>query len=426
MSDAELVVRAVTSIDGAGPLDVAVADGRVVAVQPAGSVGAPTVIEAEGRLCIGAFVDAHCHLDKAFLSEEPAFAGTHGESFFATLAERKRATTTDEVTVRMRRALHQVVLNGTGTMRAQIDVDDLIGLTNLDAALALRSELADLLDLQIVVFPQEGVAGNPAAREVVEAALDRGADVMGGAHGFDRSVTNVEHLEACFELAVAHDVDLDLHIDFDATPEWPWERWDLFHVARLTAEHGWQGRVTVAHLTQHGQLPEPRRRELVDLLMEHRIGLVVVPGAELNTARAWQPDAPATDVAEATADWPALVAAGVPLTYAGGHLADAFHPHGEGDLLRDGLLLAAARNLGDPVVGGCHVLAMGTAHGAHVVGSSGPYGVEVGAPADLVVLDAPDATTALRHQADRWLVLHAGRPVATTRTERRLLSEVPA
>lgn len=419
----DIVLAGAATLDREGRCDIGIAGGVVRTIAAAGSLSGAQVIDVEGRLCIGAFVDAHCHLDKAFLSEEAAFAGTYADSFFAELEVRKRSTTTDEVTRRMRRALHQVVLNGTGTMRAQIDVDDVIGLTNVEAALALRDELADLIDLQIVVFPQEGLAGNAAARAVVEEALRLGADVMGGAHGFDRAATNVEHLELCFELAVRHDIDLDLHIDFDATPDWPWEHWDLFHVARLTAEHRWQGRVTVAHLTQHGQLPERKRHEMVDLLRDHEIGLVVVPGAELNTARAWAPGAPVGDVAEATADWPALLEAGVPLAYAGGHLADAFHPYGEGDLLRDGLLMAAARNLGDPVIGGCHVLTMGTDHGARVVGHSGPYGVQPGAPADIVVLDAADATTALRRQADRWLVLHGGHPVASTRTTKQILQQ---
>lgn len=417
----DLVLVEAAMLAGSGVVDIGIVDGMIRTIGEPGTLVGTDTIDLEGRLCIGAFVDAHCHLDKAFLSEEAPFAGTYGESFFNQLEARKRATTSEEVTERMRRALHQVVLNGTGTMRAQIDVDDIIGLTNFEAAVALREELADLIDLQIVVFPQEGLAGNPRALQFVEAALDQGADVMGGAHGFDRGVTNAEHLERCFDLAVGHDVDLDLHIDFDATPDWAWDRWDLHHVVRLTEQHGWQGRVTVAHLTQHGQLPEARRREMVDMLLEHDIGLVVVPGAELNTARAWAPESPCRHVVDATADWPALIEAGVPLAYAGGHLADAFHPHGEGDLLRDGLVLAASRNLGDPIVGGCHVLTMGTNHAARCVGNTGPYGPAVGASADLIVLDAVSGDAALRRQADRWLVIHRGKPVASTRTTRQLL-----
>jgi len=417
-ADHEAVITAATTLDSGVLVDIGMVGDRIVAVEAAGTLSGSTMFDADGRLCIGAFVDAHCHLDKAYLEYEPECAGTYGDSFFAALRNRKKTVSFDEVTDRMRRAVHQVVLNGTGTMRAQIDVDDLVGTTHLKAALALRDEVSSLCDLQLVVFPQEGLVGNPAAREAVEEALELGADVMGGAHGFDRSVDNVDHLEACFELAVAYDVDLDLHVDFDTAPDQEWEAWDLYQVARLCSAHQWQKRVTVAHITQHGQMSASKRTEMVAMLVDHGIHAVVVPGAELHTARAWQTEAPATDVAKATADWPSLVASGLELSYAGGHLADAFNPYGEGDMLRDGLLMASARNLGDPLIEGCHVLTMGTVHPAHAIRGGGPYGVQIGAPADLVILDAPDADSALRRQADRWLVFHRGRPVARSRTER--------
>jgi cytosine/creatinine deaminase len=416
-----LVLRDVRLLEADGAHDVGMRDGLIVAVAPAGSLTGTEVIDAGGRLCTAAFVDGHCHLDKSFLWDLPGFTGKVAGAFFDELGRFKATTSSDSVMERMRRAVQAAALNGTGTMRAQIDVDDVIGLAHLEAALALRDECAPYLRLQVVVFPQEGVVGNPAAGEIVEEALRLGADVMGGAHGFDRKATSEAHYSACFALAERFGVDLDLHLDFDATPEWPLQDWDVWQVARLTAAHGWQGRVTVAHLTQHGLLDAAGRRALANLLLEHDISLAVVPGAELHGARFWT-DSPATDVATATADYADLVRSGVRLSYAGGHLADAFHPFGEGDLLRDGLLLAAARNLGDPSIGGTHVLSLSTSVAAKSAGLPGPHGIAVGALADCTVFDAPDADTALRHQADRWLVVHSGRPVATTRTIKELLT----
>lgn len=420
-----LILRDVRLMEAEGAFDVGLAGGLVAAVAPVGTLDGAAVIDTGGRLCTGAFVDGHVHLDKSYLWEVPGFAGKVAAGFFDELARFKATPGPDggpgTVLERMRRAARTAALNGTGTLRAQIDVDPIVGLAHLDAALALRAELADVLRLQIVVFPQEGLAGDPAAAELVEEALARGADVMGGAHGFDRSVTSAAHYEACFEAAVRHDVDLDLHLDFDATPDWPIEQWDLWQVARLTREYGWQNRVTVAHLTQHGQLDPAGRDTLTGLLVDNGIALTVVPGAELHGARFWT-DEPLDHVAAATADYGELVARGVRLSYAGGHLADAFHPFGQGDLLRDGLLLAAARNLGDPCIGGVHVLSLGTSSPAAAAGLPGPHGIAVGALADCVVFDAPDADTALRHQADRWLVVHHGRPVAATRTIKEFLS----
>jgi cytosine deaminase len=417
---AELVLRDVRLLEAAGAWDVGIAGGVVATVAPAGSLDGPAMIDAEGRLCSGAFVDGHVHLDKSYLWEIPGFTGKVAGPFFDELTRFKATSTTEAVTARMRRALEAAVLAGTGTLRAQIDVDDVVGLTHLDAALALRDEFAPWLRVQVVAFPQEGVAGNPAAGEVVAEALRRGADVMGGAHGFDRSASPAEHYGACFALATAHDVDVDVHLDFDTTATTPLAQWDLSIIARLTAEHGWQGRVTVAHLVAHGGLDEAGRRAVAELLLANDISLTVVPGAELYAAHGWS-DPPLRDWADVTADWVDLIARGVRLSYAGGHLADAFHPFGEGDLLRDGLLLSVARGWGEPSLAGVPVLTLGTTNPARSARVPGPHGVVPGAVADLVVFDAPDAATALRHQSDRWLVVHAGRPVARTRTSKEFL-----
>lgn len=424
MSDDEtfdLVLRDVRLVEGEGAFDIGVEGGLIRRVALAGSLSGRSEIDAAGRLCSGAFVDGHVHLDKSYLSELPCFGTKVAGAFFDELKTFKMTSTFDTVSERMRRAAHTAILNGTGTLRAQIDVDDVVGLTHLQAALALRDELAPLLRLQIVVFPQEGLVGNAAAAEVVREALRLGADVMGGGHGFDRSVTPGEHYGECFALAREFDVDVDLHLDFDATPDWPLADWDVAQVARLTAEHGMQGRVTVAHLSQHGQLSESGKAELAELLVSHDISLTIVPGPELQGARFWT-DRPTEDVREATADYAALVRAGVRLGCASGHFADAFHPHGEGDLLRETLLLVSARNLGDPTIGGVPAFSLATSAAAHICGLPGPHGTVPGALADLVIFDAPDAPTAIRRQADRWLVVHNGIPVARTRTSKELIT----
>src|SRR5262249_3312035 len=156
-----------------------------------------------------------------------------------------------------RRALDLMVRHGTTGLRAQIDVDDVVGLRGFEAALALRQAWAAYLDVQVLAFPQEGLASNPAAADLVREALRQGADVIGGGAVFDGG--DIEpHLEQVFGLAEAFGVDIDLHVDLATPPDWPLDQWELASVARRTRERGWQGRVTVAHLTQLGQLPVDR------------------------------------------------------------------------------------------------------------------------------------------------------------------------
>lgn len=396
-----------------GEWDVSLARGHVVEVAAKASAPAQETIDVGSRLLIPGFVDAHVHLDKAFLDENPALRGTTGLAFFSQLAEAKRASSREHIKARMRRALEAASRNGTTTMRAQIDVDDVVDLRGFEAAMALKHECAEWITLQVLVFPQGGVVGNLKAGGLVREALRLGGEVIGGGPIFD-SAPAEQHLDALFDLAREFDRDVDVHIDLTTAPDKPLAEWELAHVARRTREYGLQGRVTVAHLTQVGQMSRERAAEVADLLVEAGIHVTVVPAAELNTARSWEAE-PAREIDHAMTNVELLLRRGVNVAYSTGHLADSFNPYGDGDMLLDGLVLTCARNLGDPVIGGVHVLSLGTERPARTVGLPGPHGVESGAIADLVVLDESDPGLALRRLADRWLVIKAGRPVVRNR-----------
>src|SRR5260370_12656194 len=106
----------------------------------------------------------------------------------------------------MRRALEAALSSGTIIMRAQIDVDDVIGVRGIEAALALKAEYATRIDVQIVAFPQEGLITNAAAAHMVREALQLGADVLGCGATFDR-LANEQPLHAHFALATDFDHD---------------------------------------------------------------------------------------------------------------------------------------------------------------------------------------------------------------------------
>jgi cytosine deaminase len=145
-------------------------------------------------------------------------------------------------------------------------------------------------------------------------------------------------------------------------------------------------------------MPADQAAEIACMLAESGVHVTVVPGAELNTATTWEP-VPAVTVNQAMSRLDVLLQSGVNLSYATGHVADAFSLFGRGDMLLDGLVLACAANLGQTRIENVHVLDLATTHPARTLRLGEAYGVVEGARADLVCLDALDADHALRHHA---------------------------
>ncbi len=73
-------------------------------------------------------------------------------------------------------------------MRTHVDVTD-PKLTALKAMVEVRDEVRDLVDLQIVAFPQEGIESYANGRALMTEAVAMGADVVGGIPHFENTAT---------------------------------------------------------------------------------------------------------------------------------------------------------------------------------------------------------------------------------------------
>ena len=129
-------------------------------------------------------------------------------------------------------------------MRTHLEVDPGVGLRGLEGVLPLIREYAWAIDLEICVFPQEGLLNNPGTDELIVAALERGCRVVGGVPYADSDP--VGQIDRIFEIAREFDVDIDMHLDFGPTAE----GMDLDHVCRRTEEYQYGGRVAIGHVTR--------------------------------------------------------------------------------------------------------------------------------------------------------------------------------
>ena len=408
----DLLLRDARLPDGSGPVDIAVEGGRITAIGPTtggASTEATTVLDCAGDAVIPGLIEPHLHLDKALLdAEAPPSDGTLADAIAVT-GRLKAAFTHESVTARAGRLLEQAVTHGTTVIRAQPDVDPIVGLTGLEAMLTLRAEYADLVDLQVVAFPQEGILRSPGTEDLLVEGLRLGADVVGGCSYQEATLDDCRaHVDRVFALAERFGVPVDIHADLaDDTTD---PRFALAeHIADRTRAHGMGGQVAVGHMTSLASLMPDARKRVLGELAEAGVAVVVLPMTDMHLGG--RDDE--VNVRRGIAPVRALLDAGVRTGLSSNNVRNAFTPYGVADVLDVALFLAQTSHLSTPK-DLAHLIGMVTDDAAAIVGRGDRHGLRVGADADLVVLAAPTATEALLGRAHRRAVIRRGRVVATT------------
>src|SRR3984885_13034008 len=218
-------------------VDIAVAAGRIVELA-SGIVADGPAEDLAGRLVIPGFVETHIHLDKSCILDRcQSREGTLAEAI-AEVAAAKRGFSEDDIYRRARRTLERAILQGTMRMRTHVEVDPRIELKGFSAIRRLKQDYAWAIDIEICVFSQEGLLNDPGTEELLIAACEQGADLVGGCPYTDSDPHG--QIARIFAIARQFDRDIDFHLDFDIDPS----RMDLDEVCRCTKAAGWGGRGT--------------------------------------------------------------------------------------------------------------------------------------------------------------------------------------
>ncbi len=316
--------------------------------------------------------------------------------------------THDDILRRARQVVDRELSAGTTVLRAHTDVDPTIGLVGVEAMIALREEYTDLLTIQIVAFPQEGLLQRPGTGELLRDALALGCDVLGGcAYSEADAADSRRQIDELFVLAAEHGVPLDFHADLADDGRDP--RYLLGdYIAQRRLDSGFSDAVTVAHATSWAGVALAERARVIDAIAQADIGVVVMPATDLHFGGRADRTAVRRGISPVAALWDA----GVRVGCASNNVRNAFTPYGNADPLEAALLLAQSSHLHGPDAYG-RVLDSITTDAAAIVGLDA-YGIEPGSHADLVVLDASDEEDALLGRPDRRWVLRRGRIVAHT------------
>lgn len=386
------VVRGGRAWGHAGEVDIVISDGAIERVGPSGADAVPgtEVIDVSGRLVLPGLVDAHAHLDKT-LYGGPWVPHPAGDSLADRIdTERRRRTELGLPRPEyMHALLEQMVVSGTTQLRSHTDVDPEVGLSRVEAVSAAAARLAGCITVTQVAFPQYGILATPGTADLLDAALAAGVAGIGGIDPAGADGDPVRHLDVVFGLAERHGARVDLHLHDAGTLG----TWELELIAQRTAATGLGGRVTVSHAYALGQADTATQRRLADRL--------AAAGVAVTTCAVYDFPVPSLTV---------LREAGVTVAAGNDCIRDLWGPYGTGDMLERAMHIAYRsifRRDGDIEL----ALAAATSGGAAVLGLDS-YGITAGAPADLVVVNAPTPAAAVVMHPPRDLVIKAGRIVA--------------
>ena len=363
--------------------------------------GPGRVIDLEGYLLLPAPAEPHAHLDKAFLAERiPNPSGDLAGAIVAMDANRTSLTAAD-IADRAERAARMMVASGVTAIRSHADTMTGHGLRSVEGLVEARRRLAGLVDLQIVALVSWPVTGTRGAehRALLEAALEAGADVVGGCPYLDDDPDGAN--EVLLGIAANHGRMVDLHTDETLNPC----VLGLRDLAARVAKSGFPHQVTASHCVSLGVQPLGLQREVAAEVAAAGVGVVTLPQTNLYLQARDVPVAPPRGL---TAIRP-LLDAGATVAAGADNLQDPFNLVGRADPMETAALMVMAGHL---LPAEAYLAVSGSSRA--LLGLP-PVSIEPGAPAELLAIRADSLREAIATAAQDRLVIHAGRLVSRTR-----------
>lgn len=360
-------------------------------------------LDAAGGLVIPPLVEPHIHLDATLTAGEPEWnmSGTLFEGI-ERWGQRKATITHEDTKQRAMKTIGWLRDHGIQHVRTHIDVTD-SSLAALKAMLEVKNDARDLIDLQIVAFPQEGIESFPNGRGLMEQAVEMGADVVGGIPHFentrDQGVSSIKFL---MDLAERKGCLVDVHCDETDDPQ---SRF-LEVLAEEARVRGMGQYVTASHTVAMGSYDNAYCSKLFRLLKRSGISFISCPTESIHLQGrfdTWPKRRGVTRVAE-------LDRAGMNVCFGQDSIKDPWYPLGNGNILR---VLDAGLHI-------CHMMGYEdlqrcldfvTDNSARALNLGEGYGIEPGRPANLVILDAENDYEVVRRQVKARVSVRHGKVI---------------
>ncbi|WP_339317597.1 cytosine deaminase [Paenibacillus sp. FSL R10-2734] len=395
-------------IEGLWNLEIVDGCFRNITQQPLSTEG-HEVIEAHGALLLPPFIEPHIHLDTTLTAGEPEWnqSGTLFEGI-QRWSQRKQSLSIADVKDRSKKALQWQVAQGIQHVRTHVDVTDPT-LTALKALLEVKEELAPYVDIQLVAFPQEGILSYPNGTELLEEALKLGADAVGGIPHFEFTREyGVDSMKLVFDLAEKYDRLIDIHCD-EIDDE---QSRFVEVVAKEAYERGLGRRTTASHTTAMGSYNDAYAYKLFRLLKMSEINFVSNPLVNIHLQGRFDTYPKRRGLTRVKE----LQEAGLNVCFGHDDIFDPWYPLGTGNMLQVlHMGIHASQLMGyDQIVNSIDLI---TKNSARTLQIEETYGIEVGKPANFIILNAENEYEAIRQQATVRYSVRRGQVIAETKPQ---------
>ncbi|HDZ8838912.1 TPA: cytosine deaminase [Aeromonas veronii] len=403
-----MLIQHIRLADREGLWQLRCQDGVITAIEPHDEHAvAGRVLDGEGGLAIPPFIEPHIHLDTTQTAGEPSWnlSGTLFEGI-ERWAERKALLTHEDVKQRAIQTLKWQIANGIQFVRTHVDVSD-PNLVALKAMLEVREEMKEWVELQIVAFPQEGILSYPNGKALLEEALKLGADVIGAIPHFEFTREyGVESLHYIFDLAEKYQVLVDVHCD-EIDDE---QSRFIETLATLAYERGIGHRVTASHTTAMHSYNGAYASRLFRLLKMADINFVANPLVNIHLQGRFDTYPKRRGITRVKE----MLEANINVCFGHDDVFDPWYPMGTANMLQVlHMGLHVCQIMGyEQINDGLKLI---SCHSARTLNVQDRYGIEVGKPANLLVLPADNGFDAVRRQVPVRYSIRHGKVIAQTR-----------
>ncbi|MCI6158560.1 MAG: cytosine deaminase [Selenomonadaceae bacterium] len=397
--------------------DILVEDGKFAGIAPHIETEGAEVIDLAGRLTLPPYVEPHIHLDCVYTGLQDGAANRSMTLFegIKNWSTVKATVSVGEMKERAKRAIREEMSHGVQFIRTHVDVTN-PKQTSLKALLELREELKDLVTIQIVAFPQEGIYSFPNGAALLEEALRMGADCVGAIPHYELAREFGEKsLHKVVELAQKYDKLIDAHCDETDDDQ---SRF-LELLTALTYQAGIGDRTTASHTCSFGSANGAYAFRLMKTLVKAKLSFVSCPTENISL-EGRQDSYPKrrglTRVKE-------LHDAGINVCFAQDSIADPWYPLGNGNLMNildHGIHICQMMSFAE-IDHAFDLITVNSARALHILDQ---YGIEEGKPANFIVLDADSPFEAIRQRADVLRSVHGGEELFV-REPARIETDIP-